>query len=473
MNVLVVNSGSSSLKFQVIATDLERIKQHTDDRICRGEVEGIGGEAIIRIQHRKEPAQTFTASLRDISAALDYLVRYIASDRSGVTEIKSTADLQAVGHRVVHGGELFEQSALIDDHVLKGIEDCIELAPLHNPNNINGILAARELFGKAVPQVAVFDTAFHHSLPEQAYLYAVPYHLYRRHRIRRYGFHGTSHRYVAFRYRALRGLTREQTNIITLHLGNGCSAAAIKGGSSVDTSMGMTPLEGLVMGTRSGDLDPAVVNVIARKEGLSASEVDTLLNTQSGLLGISGLTNDMRELQAELKEHDDRRVRLAIEIFCYRARKYIGAFLASLGGADAVVFTGGIGENSPDVRARICSGMEWAGLHLDAAKNQDTVGREDKISNDDSKLLAYAIPTDEELLIARDTVRVILGRAASVVNRQRILNRAKPVRGFGFVDAVLMSVVRGIRFAGSGIFPWRGRQSSAVLAPGQQRPWPG
>ena len=409
MNVLVLNSGSSSLKFQVIATDLERIREHKDDRLCRGEIEGIGGEAIIRFRHRSQPAQTFTASLRDVSPALDYLVRYIASDRSGVPEIKSTADVHAVGHRVVHGGELFKESALIDDQVLKGIEDCINLAPLHNANNVKGILAARELFGKTVPQVAVFDTAFHHSIPEQAYLYAVPYHLYRRHRIRRYGFHGTSHRYVAFRYRALRGLAREQTNIITLHLGNGCSAAAIKGGSSVDTSMGMTPLEGLVMGTRSGDLDPAIVNVIARKEGLSSSEVDTLLNTQSGLLGISGLTNDMRELQAELEEHDDRRVRLAIEIFCYRARKYIGGFLASMGGADAVVFTGGIGENSPDVRARICAGMEWASLHLDAAKNQETVGCEGKICTDDSKLLAYAIPTDEELLIARDTVRVILG----------------------------------------------------------------
>jgi acetate kinase len=409
MNVLVLNSGSSSLKFQVIATDLERIKQRQDDRICRGEVEGFGGEAIIHMQHRSDSEQKFTASLRDMASALDYLMRYIASDRSGVTEIKSTADVHAVGHRVVHGGELFTESALIDDRVLKGIEDCIDLAPLHNPNNIRGILAARELFGKDIPQVAVFDTAFHHSIPEQAYLYAIPYHLYRRHHIRRYGFHGTSHRYVAFRYRSLRGLSREQTNIITLHLGNGCSAAAIRGGSPIDTSMGMTPLEGLVMGTRSGDLDPAIVNTIGRKEGLSSSEVDAMLNTQSGLLGISGLTNDMRELQAELKEHDDRRVRLAIEIFCYRARKYIGAFLASMGGADAVVFTGGIGENSPDVRARICGGMEWAGLRIDATKNQETIGREGKISSDDSKVLVYAIPTDEELLIARDTVRVIKG----------------------------------------------------------------
>lgn len=409
MNVLILNSGSSSLKFQIIATDPERIKQYKDDRIVRGEVDGIGGMALIKISYRKDSATTLTAPIRDTGAALDYLLRYIASDRSGIAEIKNTADVHAVGHRVVHGGELFKESVLIDDHVLKGIEDCIDLAPLHNPNNLKGIQAARDIFGKDIPQVAVFDTSFHHSIPEHAYLYAVPYHLYRRHRIRRYGFHGTSHRYVAFRYRALRGLTREQTNIITLHLGNGCSAAAIKAGNPIDTSMGMTPLEGLVMGTRSGDLDPAIVSVIARKEGMSASEVDTLLNTQSGLLGISGLTNDMRELQAELNEHDDRRVRLAVEVFCYRARKYIGAYLAAMGGADAVVFTGGIGENSAEVRARICSEMQWAGLTLDAKKNQEAVGREGLISTEDSKLMAYAIPTDEELLIARDTVRVIKG----------------------------------------------------------------
>jgi acetate kinase len=409
MNVFVLNSGSSSLKFQIIATDLDSIQQHQDERICRGEVERLGGEAIVTFQKGADAKQKFTAPLRDIAAALDYLIRYIASDRSGVAEIKSSGDIHAVGHRVVHGGEVFSESALIDSKVLGDIEDCIDLAPLHNPNNIKGIVAARDLFGKDVPQVAVFDTSFHHSIPEQAFLYALPYHLYRRHRIRRYGFHGTSHRYVASRYRALRELTREQTNIITLHLGNGCSATAIRKGNSVDTSMGMTPLEGLVMGTRSGDLDPAIVNLIATKEGMSPSEVDTLLNTQSGLLGISGLTNDMRMLQAELQENHDRRVQLAIEVFCYRARKYIGAFLAAMDGADAVIFTGGIGENSPEIRARICEGMEWAGLKIDTAKNQQTVGREGLISTDDSKLLAYAIPTDEELLIARDTVRVILG----------------------------------------------------------------
>jgi len=409
MNVLVLNSGSSSLKFQVIATDLERIKEHKDDRLCQGEVEGIGGEATFTFHNRQAQSEKFTAPLSDMSAAVDYVVRYVASEKSGVPEIKSTADVHAVGHRVVHGGETFSESALIDDKVLKGIEDCIELAPLHNPDNIKGILAARKLLGDEIPQVAVFDTAFHHSIPERAHLYAIPYDLYVQHRIRRYGFHGTSYRYVAFRYRTLRGLTREQTNIITLHLGNGCSAAAIRAGSSVDTSMGMTPLEGLVMGTRSGDLDPAVLNVIARKEGLSSSEVDALLNTQSGLLGISGLSRDMRELQAELKQHGDQRVRLAIEIFCYRARKYIGAYLAAMDGADAIVFTGGIGENSPEIRGLICEGMAWAGLKLDASRNQETVAREGKICTDDSTLLAYAIPTDEELLIARDTVRVILG----------------------------------------------------------------
>src|SRR5207237_4962135 len=246
--------------------------------------------------------------------------------------------------------------------VWRELEELIELAPLHNPHNLHGISAARAVLGPGVPQVAVFDTAFHHSLPETAYIYAIPYQFYRRYRVRRYGFHGTSHRYISYRYRQLTGVQRERTNIITLHLGNGCSAAAIRGGDSVDTSMGLTPLEGLVMGTRSGDIDPAIVDFIAVKEGLTAEAVESLLNKQSGLIGISGLTNDMRELLAEAHENDDRRARLAIEIFCYRARKYIGAYLAGVGGADAVVFTGGIGENAAEVRARICAGLAWLGL---------------------------------------------------------------------------------------------------------------
>lgn len=407
MNVLVLNSGSSSLKFQLIATDPGRMAENKDERLCRGLIERIGGEAIITVQTAKGQRQKFTASLPDVAASLEYLVRWM--DESGVTESRAVADIHAVGHRVVHGGELFAESTVITDEVLKGIEECIDLAPLHNPDNIKGILASRRVFGAKMPQVAVFDTSFHQSIPEHAYLYAVPYHLYRRHHIRRYGFHGTSHRFVSERYRALRGFSKEQTHVITLHLGNGCSATAIRGGRSVDTSMGMTPLEGLVMGTRCGDIDPAIVTLIAAKEGLSAHEVDALLNTQSGLLGLSGLTNDMRVLQRELKEHDDRRVRLAIEIFCYRARKYIGAFLACMGGADAIVFTGGIGENQPEIRARICEGLEWAGLKLDQGKNQQIAGAEGQISTDDSRLHAFVIPTDEELLIARDTVRCVLG----------------------------------------------------------------
>jgi acetate kinase len=308
---------------------------------------------------------------------------------------------------VVHGGETFSQSAIITDDVLKGIEACAELAPLHNPDNIKCILAARKIFGAKLPQVAVFDTAFHQSLPEHAYLYAVPYDLYKRYHVRRYGFHGTSHRYVAYRYRVLTHKTREQTHVITLHLGNGCSVAAIRGGYPVDTSMGMTPLEGLVMGTRSGDVDPAIINFIGTKEKLSSHDVEALLNTKSGLLGISGLTNDMRKLQKQ--EQENRRAGLAIEIFCYRAKKYIGAYLACMGGADGVVFTGGIGENSAEVRARICDGLDWLGLKLDKVKNQQAIGKEEQISNADSRLHVFVIPTDEELLIARDTVRCILG----------------------------------------------------------------
>jgi acetate kinase len=409
MNILVLNAGSSSLKFQIIATDLDRIRQDTDVRLLRGEVERIGAEAVVTVQNGNGPKQKLTASLKNISGAIDFVIRWAASPESGLSEIKSLADIHAVGHRVVHGGEAFTDSVLIDDAVIAGIENCIDLAPLHNPTNLRGIREVRQLLGTKIPQVAVFDTAFHHSLAERAYLYAIPYHLYLRYRIRRYGFHGISHRYMGYRYRTIRNLAREQTNIISLHLGNGCSAAAIRAGTSVDTSMGMTPLEGLVMGTRSGDVDPAILGFIAGKEGLSIHEVETMLNKQSGLLGISGLTHDMRVLQNEVQEHADRRAKLAIDIFCYRIRKYIGAFLAAMGGADAIVFTGGIGENSPVVRAGICEGLEWAGLSLDAEKNQNTIGMEGAITREDSRLAAYVIPTDEELLIARDTARCILG----------------------------------------------------------------
>lgn len=410
MNILVLNCGSSSVKFQLIATDLEQIADNSDRRLARGNIERIGGEAIVTLEATGHDSERSTAALRDTRETVELIIRWACSEESGITGIQSIADIHAVGHRVVHGGERFNNSVLITDEVLRGIEDCIDLAPLHNPTNIKGILAAREVFGSGLPEVAVFDTAFHQTLPEYAYLYAIPYQLYRRHRIRRYGFHGTSHRYVAYRYRQLRGIARDATNVITLHLGNGCSVAAIRAGNSVDTSMGFTPLEGLVMGTRSGDLDPAIVDFVAAKEGLSAHDVETLLNKQSGLLGISGLTNDMRELLAEARENNDRRARLAIEIFCYRARKYIGAFLAAVGGAEAIVFTGGIGENSAEIRTMICSGLEWMGVVLDEERNVTHYGgQEGIITRDDSPVAAYVIPTDEELLIARDTVRCVRG----------------------------------------------------------------
>ena len=409
VNILVLNVGSSSLKFQLIDTDEQRIAENADRRLARGQIERIGAEAVWSYRADEGAPVKGTAPMRDHRAAVDHLLAWIAGDESGVP-IHSIAEIGAAGHRVVHGGESFVHSVAIDDTVLRGIQENIELAPLHNPANLKGIEAVRGVLGPGVPQVAVFDTAFHHTLPERAYLYAIPYSLYRRHRVRRYGFHGTSHRYVAFRYRQLTGKSREETRIVTLHLGNGASACAIRGGDSVDTSMGFTPLEGLAMGTRSGDLDPALLDFIAEKEGLSLNQVETLLNKQSGLLGISGLTSDMRELLAEADEHDDRRAWLAIEIFCYRARKYIGAYLAALGGADAVCFAGGIGENAPAVRALICQGLEWAGIRVDEAANHATVGgQEGRISPDAAGVQVWVIPTDEELLIARDTWRVIHG----------------------------------------------------------------
>ena len=408
MNILVLNCGSSSLKFQLIATSLEHIAGNTDARLAHGQIERIGGAAIIALITEGEKPQRSAAPIRDIKSAVETVVRWIASENSGIEEIKSLADIHAVGHRVVHGGEKFTESALITGEVLHAIEDCIELAPLHNPANIRGIAAAREIFGQGIPQAAVFDTAFHQTLPERAYLYALPYQLYRRHKIRRYGFHGTSHRYVAYRYRTIENVPREKVNVITLHLGNGCSIAAIKNGDSIDTSMGLTPLEGLVMGTRSGDLDAAIVEFISAKEGLTVQEVETLLNTQSGLLGISGLTNDMRDLLAEANENADRRARLAVEIFCYRAAKYIGSYLAAMNGADAIIFTGGIGENAPEVRRLICENLSWLGVELDAPMNETFVnGREGIISRKSAKLKVFVVPTNEELLIARDTVRLI------------------------------------------------------------------
>ncbi|HKO15520.1 MAG TPA: acetate kinase [Gemmatimonadaceae bacterium] len=409
MNVLVLNAGSSTLKFQLVRTDAERMTANEDERLARGQYERIGGEAIYTLSGPNGADARGAVPLRDHKAALDHVLGWLTGD-APAAPLSSIAEIEAVGHRVTHGGEQFWRSALIDEAVMHGIEETIDLAPLHNPNNLKGILAARAVLGRGIPQVAVFDTSFHHTLPDRAYLYALPYQWYRRHKVRRYGFHGTSYRYIAYRYRQHTGLTREQTRIIALHLGNGCSICAIDGGASVDTSMGFTPLEGLVMGTRSGDLDPAILDHVGSREGLSLPELEAMLNKQSGLLGISGLTNDMRELIAEEAEHGDRRARLAIDLFCYRARKYIGAYLAAMNGADAIVFAGGIGENASAVRARICDGLQWLGVALDPERNAAMVDRaEGRIDENGSRVQVWVIPTDEELLIARDTVRVILG----------------------------------------------------------------
>ena len=408
MNVLVLNCGSSTLKFQIIDTDLERMGEDADRRLVIGIVERIGGQALIAFQAEGQVKQRFAEPIRGHRAAIDRVLRWIVSKDSGIEQITSLADIQAVGHRVVHGGERFRKHARIDAAVLEGIEDCIELAPLHNPANLKGIRAAEALLGAGVPQVAVFDTAFHASMPETSYLYGVPYQLYRRHKIRRYGFHGTSHQYLVYRYARMLGRGQDEVDIITLHLGNGCSACAVRAGKSFDTSMGFTPLEGLMMGTRSGDIDPSLVEYLVLKEGMSLSEVDALLNKQSGLLGVSGLTSDMRDLLEEEAENQDRRARLAIDMYCRYVTRYIGAYVAELGGAEAVVFSGGIGENAPEVRWRICRGLEWFGLTLDEQRNTDCVdGNEGEISTADARLRAYVIPTDEELMIAREAVRVL------------------------------------------------------------------
>jgi len=408
MNVFVLNCGSSSLKFQIIETDADLIEKDADKQLAKGLIERIGSEAIITFQVGEKPAVKGAAPLRDHKAALAHVIKWVMAPETNIPGIAGLSDIHAIGHRVVHGAERFKGSHLIDKDVIAGLQECIDLAPLHNPANLKGIYAATELFGPVMPQVAVFDTAFHSTMPEAAYLYAIPYQLYRRFKIRKYGFHGTSHRYIAFRYRKLTGKQRKETNIVTVHLGNGCSACAIKGGKSVDTSMGMTPLEGLMMGTRSGDIDPTVIEFLMHKEGTSVDEIFSTLNKRSGLLGISGLTNDMRDLESEAEEHQDRRAMLAIDMFCYRVKKYIGSYIAAMNGTDAICFAGGIGENAPSLRKKILGDLDWMGIAIDDARNAKAVrGKEMMISSDKSRVPVYVIPTNEELILARDTVRAV------------------------------------------------------------------
>jgi acetate kinase len=321
--------------------------------------------------------------------------------------IASSAEIGAVGHRVVHGGERFTASAIVTPEALAAVEECSELAPLHNPHNLRGHEAARRILPD-VPHAFVFDTAYHQTMPRQAYLYGLPYVLYTRHHVRRYGFHGTSHRFVGWRSRHLLGRPREQTRLVTCHLGNGASVCAILHGRSVDTSMGFTPLEGLLMGTRTGDIDPAAVFHVMHKEDLSEHQVTTLLNKHSGLQGVSGLSSDMREL-LDAESKGDERARLAVDMFCYRVRKTVAAYAGAMGGVDAVIFTGGIGENAPAIRERSLAGLDFMGLRVDPVRNANAVGVEADVSADDSPARTLVIPTNEELIIARDTFRLVVG----------------------------------------------------------------
>jgi acetate kinase len=333
--------------------------------------------------------------------ALEEVVKALTDSEFGV--IKSMSEINAVGHRVVHGGEKFTASALIDEDVEKAIEDCFELAPLHNPPNMMGITACAEIM-PGTPMVAVFDTAFHQTIPAYAFMYALPYNLYEKHGIRKYGFHGTSHMYVARRAALMLGKPIEETKIITCHLGNGSSITAVKGGKSVETTMGFTPLEGVAMGTRCGSIDPAVIPFIMEKEGLSARDVDTLMNKKSGVLGVSGISNDFRDLD-EAASHGNERAELALQVFAYKIKKVIGEYSAVLNGVDAVVFTAGIGENSASIRKRILSGLDGIGIEIDDEKNKIR-GQEIDISTPDAKIRVLVIPTNEELTIARDTKEI-------------------------------------------------------------------
>jgi len=394
VNVLALNCGSSSLKFQLSVVD-GRVTR----LLGRGLVERICGTASVAFEHEGRAPLREDAPIADHEAAVRRVIEWIQAGSTG---------FDAVGHRVVHGGERFVQPTRIDATVAGAIEALEELAPLHNGPSLAGIRACRAVLGERVPLVAVFDTAFHATLPEPAFSYGIPYELAKRHGIRRFGFHGLSYQYVVSRYAELAGLDEADVTLVALHLGNGASAAAIRHGRSVDTSMGFTPLEGLVMGTRSGDLDPALIGYLARREGVTATEVERVLNEESGLLGLSGSSRDMRDLIAA--RETDARARLAVDVFCHRARRYVGAYLAVLGGARAVVFTGGIGEHSPEVRAAICRDAAWCGLELDPALNHQTIGRAGRISAAGARLEAWVIPTDEEQVIARETARCLAAR---------------------------------------------------------------
>ena len=396
MKVIVLNCGSSSIKYQLFDMPSTKV-------IAKGLVDKIGlkGSAI---KHKRDGCDSIflDGEILDHQQGIEYLLGILISKKYG--SISTLNDIQAVGHRVVHGAEDFSGSVLITDEVIKALEDSSELAPLHNPPNLKGIFAMQQLLPD-VKQVGVFDTAFHQTMPDYSYLYAIPYVLYEKYKIRRYGFHGTSHKYVSLRACEVLGVDISSQKIITCHLGNGSSVAAIKDGKSIDTSMGMTPSEGLMMGTRTGDIDPGALLYISGKEGTSLGYTSTLINKFSGLLGISGVSSDMRDIE-EASKNGNKRAELAIEMFAYRVKKYIGAYAAALGGLDIIVFTGGIGEHDPDIRIKILSGLDFMGIDIDM-KNAYTRGEEISISSDKSKVKILVVPTDEELMIANDTYDLV------------------------------------------------------------------
>lgn len=396
MKILVLNCGSSSVKYQFIDAS-------TGLFLAKGLVERIGMQNAI-LTHTKVGANSIkvTGEILDHNTAIEYVLAVLTNAQYGV--ITDISEIEAIGHRVVHGGEDFSGSVLITEAVIKTLEENIELAPLHNPANLKGIYACQKIL-PGIPQCGVFDTAFHQKMPPKAFLYGIPYQLYKTHKIRRYGFHGTSHLYVSKRAAAMLNRPYESLKLITMHLGNGCSMAAIKDGISVDTTMGFTPLEGLIMGTRCGDLDPAIPLHIMSKEELSLAEINTLLNKHSGMIGISGVSNDMREIEKYASE-GNARAKLALDMFCYRIKKYLGAYAAALGGLDAVIFTGGIGENSDVVRKEVLSDLEFLGIELDEEKNLVRGGERD-ISKENSRVRALVIPTNEELVIALDTMQIV------------------------------------------------------------------
>lgn len=397
MKIIVINCGSSSIKYQLFDMTIKSV-------IARGIVDKIGLHgSYIKHERCNLDKVTLEGEIVDHQAGIAYMLGILTSEKRG--SLKSFDEIDAVGHRVVHGGEKFHSSVLITEEVIRGIEECIDLAPLHNPPNLKGINAMQALLPE-VPMVGTFDTAFHQTMPPHTYMYAIPYSLYSKYGVRRYGFHGSSHRFVTQRAAEILGEKISNLKLITCHLGNGASVAAIDGGKSKDTSMGLTPVEGLIMGTRTGDLDIGAVLYIMQKEEVSKQTMNTLINKHSGMLGITGISSDMREIE-EAAVNGDERAALGLDMYHYRVKKYLGAYAAALGGTDAIVFTGGIGENAPDSREKMVRGLEFMGVELDAEKNKGLRGKEAIISKDTSRVKIMIIPTNEELVIAEDTARIV------------------------------------------------------------------